>query len=169
MLKPVSEYCSSVADGSRYVNSESNPYWETEKYHQLWVLNTRVKENLGFYKNSENPLTAYREKYEAEHPLDNSRAGYLARISGITKYDAETVIAIADYYQQVANYHPEDAYQFAPRDENSLAANLSADFLAGSPSIAAKNSIAIWNTSVHINQAIAIAGTSKTLYHEVSA
>ncbi len=113
MIKPVSEYCRSVADGSRYINSSSNPYWATEKYHQLWVLNARVKENLGFYQNSTNPLTAYREQYDQNHPLDNSRSGYLARISGLSKYDAETVIALFDYYQKVADYHPQYAYQFA--------------------------------------------------------
>ena len=109
-----SEYCKSVADGSRYINSASNPNWETEKYHQLYVLNNRVKENLGFYKNKTNPLTAFRENYDAKHPLDNSRSGYLARISGLTKYDAETVIALSDYYQKLADYKPENAYQFTP-------------------------------------------------------
>ena len=109
-----SEYCKSVADGSRYINSDSNPNWETEKYHQLYVLNNRVKENLGFYKNKTNPLTAFRENYDAKHPLDNSRSGYLARISGLTKYDAETVIALSDYYQKLADYKPENSYQFTP-------------------------------------------------------
>lgn len=106
------EYCRSVADGSRYVNSEDNPYWETEKYHQLWVLNTRVKDNLGFYKNSKSPLTAYREEYDIAHPLDNSRSGYLARISGLTKEDSETVLALIDYYNFVANYNPPETYNF---------------------------------------------------------
>lgn len=114
------EYCRSVADGSRYVNSSDNPYWDTEKYHQLWVLNTRVKENLGFYENSTNPLTAYREHYESEHPLDNSRSGYLARISGLTKEDSETVLALFDYYNYVANYNPSEKYNFISSDEEKI-------------------------------------------------
>lgn len=124
MVKSIDDdYCRTVADGSRYVNSEENPYWETEKYHQLWVLNTRVKENLGFYKNGKSPLTAYREHYEAEHPLDNSRSGYLARISGLTKEDSETVLALIDYYNYVANYNPTDTYNFIDNFEEKLSLN----------------------------------------------
>lgn len=156
-LKPVSAYCQSVADGSRYVDSESNPYWSTEKYHQLWVLNTRVKENLGFYQGSTNPLTAYREQYDAAHPLDNSRAGYLARISGLTKYDAETVIALFDYYQKVANYHPENAYQFASVASNRFDATNYSDNLT--PGLAAE--LALVEAS--------ITNTSQVRYEEISA
>lgn len=122
MVKSIdNEYCRSVADGSRYINSEENPYWETEKYHQLWVLNTRVKENLGFYKDSKSPLTAYREEYDAAHPLDNSRSGYLARISGLTKDDSETVLALIDYYNYLATYNPEEAYLFNDAKTSELA------------------------------------------------
>lgn len=113
-----SDYCKSVADGSRYVNSESNPYWEsTEKYHQLWALTTRVKENLGFYSAEDNPIAVYRTHYEENHPLDNSRSGYLARISGLSKAEAELSLDIIDYYLQIANYHPEDAYNFIETPE----------------------------------------------------
>ena len=113
-----SDYCKSVADGSRYINSEDNPYWEeTEKYHQLWALTARVKENLGFYSADDNPVAVYRAHYEAEHPLDNSRSGYLARISGLTKEEAEIALDFIDYYQELANYHPEKAYSFAAQKE----------------------------------------------------
>ena len=114
-----SDYCKRIADGSRYVNSNSNPDWATEKYHQLWALSVRAKENLGFYQNSTNPITAYREHYEASHPLDNSRSGYLARISGLSKSDSETVLALFDYYQDLENYHPETAYNFTEQEKSS--------------------------------------------------
>lgn len=108
-----SDYCKSVADGSRYINSPDNPYWEeTEKYHQLWALTARVKENLGFYSASDNPVAVYRANYEKTHPLDNSRSGYLARISGLTKEEAEIALDYIDYYQALANYRPETAYNF---------------------------------------------------------
>ena len=108
-----SDYCRSVADGSRYINSESNPYWNsTEKYHQLWVLTARVKENLGFYGSEENPVAVYRSHYDETHPLDNSRSGYLARISGLSKEEATIALGLIDYYQEIANYHPEEAYNF---------------------------------------------------------
>ena len=113
-----SEYCRSVADGSRYINSPDNPYWEeTEKYHQLWALTARVKENLGFYSSDDNPLAVYRAHYESEHPLDNSRSGYLARISGLTKEESEIALNLIDYYQALANYHPEDTYDFTNKPD----------------------------------------------------
>ena len=118
MVKPVSDYCKSVADGSRYVNSESNPAWETEKYHQLYVLTNRVKTNLGFYADGNSPVAVFQDEYEKEHPLDNSRAGYLARISGLTKYDAEGVLALSDYYQKLDSYDASLAYNFA-KDETT--------------------------------------------------
>ncbi len=115
-----SDYCKSVADGSRYINSDSNPYWNsTEKYHQLWVLTARVKENLGFYSAEDNPVAVYRVHYDETHPLDNSRSGYLARISGLTKEEATIALNLIDYYQEIANYHPEKAYNFSstPKQE----------------------------------------------------
>lgn len=121
-----SDYCKSVADGSRYINSDTNPYWQdTEKYHQLWVLSTRVKENLGFFKEDENPIAVYRAHYEQEHPLDNSRSGYLARISGLTKEEAEIALDFIDYYQNIANYNPEKAYDFTSHPETHYNFNTS--------------------------------------------
>ena len=113
MLKAFdSEYCESVADGSRYVNSPDNPDWETEKWHQLWVLTWRIKCHMGLCSETGSPVIAYQEKYEAEHPLDNSPAGYLARISGLEKDEAETVIAVINYIDKINNYNPSLAYNF---------------------------------------------------------
>ena len=56
--------------------------------------------------NDKNPITAYKEAYYAKNPLDNSRSGILARISGITKNQAKTIIALFDYTNYLANYHP---------------------------------------------------------------
>lgn len=59
--------------------------------------------NLGV-SSANNAIANYTTGYEKEHPVDNSRAGYIARISGITKHDAETVLAIVDYYHDLENY-----------------------------------------------------------------
>lgn len=114
-----SDYCKSVADGSRYINSPDNPAWEeTEKWHQLYVLSARIKKNLGLYDDEEeDPVTAYQTKYEAANPLDDSRAGYLARISGLKKEDAEGIIAVTDYYQKIAKYDSLSRYDFMNRKE----------------------------------------------------
>ncbi len=120
MVKPASDYCESVADGSRYVDSDDNPAWDIEKYHQLYVLTNRVKTNLGFYDNGENPVAVFQAEYEKEHPLDNSRAGYLARISGLSKDDAEGVLALADYYQKLDNYDASLAYTFTNDEDTPI-------------------------------------------------
>lgn len=114
------DYCRSIADGSRYINSNSNPYWETEKYHQLWVLSTRVKENLGLYSAENNPVAVYRAHYDELHPLDNSRSGYLARISGLSKEEAEIALDLIDYYQKIASYNPSARFQFANQEPEKL-------------------------------------------------
>ena len=114
MLKAFdSDYCESVADGSRYVNSPENPYWETEKWHQLWVLTWRVKCHMGLCTDDGGPVVAYQNKYDDSHPFDNSTAGYIARISGLEKNEAETVIAVINYLRRLDDYDPSIAYAFA--------------------------------------------------------
>ena len=53
-----------------------------------------------------------REEYYAKHPQDNSRSGWLARISGLTKEEAEMALAYADYLTFIARYDPSDRYAF---------------------------------------------------------
>lgn len=95
-------------NGSNCVNnSETNPQWDEEyKYYQRYIEDQRILEQMGAYEDSTNPVTAYVEKREAELPYltDNTPAGYLARISGITKSDAETLLALAEYYTFLADY-----------------------------------------------------------------
>lgn len=53
-----------------------------------------------------------RQRYYAEHPKDNSEAGVIARISGMTKYEAEVALAYSDYLNEIARYDSSDRYQF---------------------------------------------------------
>lgn len=96
------------ATGENCVNNlETNPKWDTDyKYYQRYIEDQRILEQMGAYEGTTDPITAYVEEYEAEHPYltDNTPAGYLARISGITKDDAETVLALAEYYTFIAEY-----------------------------------------------------------------
>ena len=117
--------CERIATGEKYTYSASNPDWDREiKYYQAYMLQNRVLDRFGYYEELgvENPVVAYREHYLEEHPLDNSRAGILARISGLEKSDAEMVLALADYYQALEDYHPEDTYAF--NSENREASSL---------------------------------------------
>lgn len=92
-----------------------NPYWETEmKYYQRYLEDNRVLSQLGAFKDTEmeDPVLAYQDRYEKDHPTDNSKAGTLARITGSTKDDIETMLAVIDYYNFIADYHPEERYAF---------------------------------------------------------
>jgi hypothetical protein len=57
-------------------------------------------------------VSAFKEKYYKKHPLDNSRAGKIARISGMTKQEAEVALAYADYLTFIARYNPAERYAF---------------------------------------------------------
>lgn len=124
------------ASGAMCVNSTENPYWNNEiKYYQRYVEDMRIIEQI--YDNDgtstedsfTNPVTAYQEEYEKEHPLDNTPSGYIARITGMSKSDAETTLAFVDYYQRLNEYDPEnriamnDATTIKSDSEIILAAN----------------------------------------------
>lgn len=121
--------------GSNCVNTESNTNWNTEyKYYQRYVEDQRILTQLGAYEGETDPVTAYIEKREAELPYltDNTPAGYLARISGITKDDAETVLALAEYYTFVAEYDASDRLAMTgnattPTSSNDVVAHISTE------------------------------------------
>ena len=115
------------ADGTYCGNSDQNPYWEGNfEYLQHFIEDQRIctqmgcKENVDVSGHAYNPVLAFKEAYYEEHPLDNSREGYLARISGMTKEDATTVLAYIDYQNYLADY---DAPQEMPieTDEYQIA------------------------------------------------
>lgn len=92
-----------------------NPYWEPEmKYYQRYIEDNRVLGQFGAFKDTglEDPVLAYEDHYEKTHPADNSKAGTIARITGSTKDDVETMLAVIDYYNFLADYHPEERYAF---------------------------------------------------------
>lgn len=103
------------ATGQKCGNTDENrEFWEGEgKYFQRYIEDQRIYEQIGAYDNNnlsgyrtdgKSPVTAYQEKYEAENPVDNSYAGYIARISGMTKDNAEDMLAFVDYYQYLDDY-----------------------------------------------------------------
>lgn len=63
-------------------------------------------------KTYSNPILAYEARYEAEHPLDTSFEGTLARISGMTKDDIAFLREYARYSTEIANYDPSERYSF---------------------------------------------------------
>lgn len=86
-------------------NTSENPYWNNEmKYYQRYIEDQRILEQLGVYDEGKNPVTAYEEEYDKEHPLDTSRTGIIAHYTGMTKDDAEVLLAIIDYSNFLENY-----------------------------------------------------------------
>jgi len=49
-------------------------------------------------------ISQYLDKYEAEHPLDTSPKGTLARISGLSPEDAELALDVIAYYNFLDHY-----------------------------------------------------------------
>ena len=97
--------------GQICANSTKNPVWDSEfKYYQRYIEDNRILDQLGTF-NSENgntnPVLGLKYLHEQKHPIDHSSAGTIARLTGLTKFDAEGFLAIRDYKQYLASYHPE--------------------------------------------------------------
>ena len=91
------------ATGLVCTNSEDNPIWEKEfKYYQRYMEDSRIDSHL---TGAENPVTAFQEKYEKEHPVDNSYEGILARFSGLTKDQVRFALEVVNYSDYLADYH----------------------------------------------------------------
>ena len=98
--------------------SKDNPRWENEfRYYQRYVEDMRF---LGDTRSQldetgstlTNPVIAYREAYEAAHPIDTSFEGTLARISGYSKDDISFLLEFSRYSNQLAKYNPSERYAF---------------------------------------------------------
>ena len=95
-----------------------NPYWETEmKYYQRYLEDNRILSQFGAFKEdgSEDPVLAYKDHYDELNPKDNSKEGFLARITGSPKEDIETMLAVIDYYNYLEDYQPEERYAFVEK------------------------------------------------------
>lgn len=100
------------ATGAFCVMSDKNPHWPEMRYLQHYAEHVRICTQIKCSSttdsegNDHNPITAYKEAYYAKNPIDTSRSGILARISGIKKKQAETVLALFDYANYLAKYTP---------------------------------------------------------------
>lgn len=89
------------------IDTAPDSEWNTKfKYYQRFIEDQRILEQMGNFGDSQSLVGAYIEEYEAEHPLDNSPSGILARISGLSKDNAELVLNLAYYYDFLDNYDP---------------------------------------------------------------
>ena len=99
-----------VATGAKYTLSYDNGgnYGNIEKYSG-YTLHDVVYSILS-EKQSE--TSRFFEEYYVENPQDNSAAGRIARISGMTKEEAEVALNYASYLDFIAKYDASDRYAF---------------------------------------------------------
>ena len=96
----------SIATGAEFVMNDDNPM--IREFSGYTLYNT-VSSLLS---DEQSEASKIMEDYYAKHPLDNSRAGIVARRSGMTKRQAEKALAYADYLNMIARYDASDRYAF---------------------------------------------------------
>ena len=98
-----------VGTGEYYSATDLNDNKKKVKEYGGYALYDQVSSLL---EGSDTEAAMIRERYYAEHPRDNTPAGRLARISGMTKHEAEIALAYADYLTMIANYNPLTRFSF---------------------------------------------------------
>ena len=83
---------------------------EEVRYYSAYNLDQRVLYDMGVIES--NSTVSFLEDYYKENPLDYSFEGQIARISGMTKEEVNDTLGLIEYYQFLANYHPENRYAF---------------------------------------------------------
>ncbi len=107
------------ATGETCVNSESNARWQAElKYYQRYVEDMRILGTMS--DENDNPVLAFEDRYEAEHPIDTSFEGTLARISGLTKNDVAFLMEVVDYSTMLAEYNPTTRYGYVAPEKTEI-------------------------------------------------
>lgn len=90
-----------VATGAKYTLSDSNPENEIMKLYSAYSMYQMVNSML---TEDENEVTAFKERYYAKYPKDDSAAGIISRRSGMSKKDAQLALNYANYLNVIAKY-----------------------------------------------------------------
>lgn len=98
-----------VGTGANYTLNDSNSNKQDLEYYAAYVMRDKVKSLLD---GGTSKVAEFREKYYAEHPLDNSKEGIIARRSGLTKQEVKVALEYADYLTFIAQYDPATRYAF---------------------------------------------------------
>lgn len=80
------------------------------RYFSDYAADQRVLAEMGVIE--ESSIAAFIKDYYKENPLDNSREGIIARMSGLTVEQVEDTLALIEAANYVANYNSEERYQF---------------------------------------------------------
>lgn len=103
---------SDVALGSQYALSNSNGNNGSVSLYTSYVLYDTVSSLLAQKKSS---TTAFKEKYYAKYPRDDSATGVIARRTGMSEVDAEIALAYQSYLIALAQYNPLGRYAFGQK------------------------------------------------------
>ena len=108
------ESCSGVDDSVSLAGGFANSEANSENREKIKLLSAySLFDRVNSYMNdAKSEMSRIKEEYYANHPLDQSPAGRLARISGLTKTEAEIALNYADYLTMIANYQPSTRYAF---------------------------------------------------------
>ena len=98
-----------IGTGEDYTLSSENGNSERVKLLSAYARYDKVYSLLSEKKSS---VSAFRENFYAKYPRDNSPAGRLARISGMTKEEATIALNYASYLAYLADYDPSTRYAF---------------------------------------------------------
>lgn len=96
-----------IADGSKY--SFTNGQDSKLGLYSGYMLHNQVYSLLS---DEDSSVAVLRERYYAEHPQDDSEAGMIARISGLTRGEAEIALEYANYLNVIASYDASSRYSF---------------------------------------------------------
>lgn len=116
------------------MNEETNPHFDELLYAQHFAEDQRIATQIELEETHKedgtitSPILAFKEAWYEVNPIDTSEAGLIARYSGITKDDAEDIIALIDYYNYLANYHPPE--EAKSKFKLKLTQGIKNDFLA---------------------------------------
>ena len=107
------EVCDGVPNevrlGSKWTFSDSNDDEKDAKKYAGFLLFDQASSLL---EERTSKASEIRKEYYAKHPQDNSRAGFLAEISGMTKSEAELALAYGGYLAYLSRYNPAERYAF---------------------------------------------------------
>ena len=98
-----------VATGKNYTFSAKNSNSDRVKLLSAYILHDRVS---SFLSDEESNVTAFRNKYYEEHPLDNSYEGILARRTGLSKNEIQIALNYGNELIKLALYNPAERYNF---------------------------------------------------------
>ena len=98
-----------VGDGSKYTLSNENSNKDNIELYSGYVLYDTVYSILS---EKQSNVAVFKEGYYSKYPKDNSAAGRIARISGMSKEEAELALDHLDYLNTIATYQPSTKFKF---------------------------------------------------------